>query len=280
MFEKFDQMDVRILYVIMAIAATFPLLKPIGLPLPISQQAIDSHAMVDSIQPGDFVLFGIDFGPSQEAELWPQTLAVGRHVAERGGRIVFLNMITGGFRYEERVESALIEQYELEYGKDIVSLPFVAGREAAFQTLVQDMKGLYKVDLHGNSLDSLPLWKDISGIKDFKYYIEIADAPDWWMRPISSAPHLKLFNGTVASGASTMAPFYQAKQLEGFIIGMSGGAEYEALIGQVGSAAAAMDGQSLGHGLIILFVILGNIGYMQLRRKELAAEAAKKSGGR
>lgn len=276
MFEKLNNLDVRILYLLMVIAASFPLLKPIGLPLPISEQVKASYnAIENNINPGDLVFIGVDFEPTQEPELWPQLLAVGRHVARRGARIVLLHMIPGGFRYEERFEEVLKKQFDMKYGVNLLSLPFSAGREAAFQSIVADFKGLYKVDLHGTPLTQFPLWNEIKSVRDFKMYVEIADAPDWWLRPMRQVPGLLLWNGTVASGASTMAPLYQSGQLCGFIIGMAGAAEYEVLVKMPGPAAAAMDGQSMGHALIILFVILGNIGYQVAKRNEAKAKKAR-----
>lgn len=61
----------------------------------------------------------------------------------------------------------------------------------------------------------------------------------------------------------------------GFIYGMAGAAEYEALVKKPGSAAAAMDTQSIGHALIILFVVLGNIGYIVQRNAEAKAKGRK-----
>lgn len=274
--QKLNNIDVRILYLIMVVFAIFPLLKPIGLPLPITDRARSSFAAIDELQPGDLVFFGIDYSPTQEAEMWPQTLALGHHLAMKGTRIVMLNMIEGAYRYEERVRDMILEEYpNYEYGVNIIALPFTAGREAAFQSVVADFKGLYTVDLAGATLSTLPLWNEITSASDFKMYVELADAPDWWLRPMSQVPGLKLWNGTVASGASTMAPLYQSGQMVGFIYGMAGAAEYEALVKKPGSAAAAMDTQSMGHALIILFVILGNIGYQAQKNAEAKAKAAK-----
>jgi len=280
LIRKLSNIDVRILYLIMVVAAIYPLLRPIGLPLPISDRARDAYAAIEALQPGDLVFFGIDYSPTQEAEMWPQTLAVGHHLARRGVRIVMLNMIEGAFRYEERMRDIILAEYpEYKYGENIIALPFTAGREAAFQSVVADFKGLYTYDLAGNPVGSLPLWNEIRGASDFKMYVELADAPDWWLRPMSQVPGLQLWNGTVASGASTMAPLYQSGQMIGFIIGMVGAAEYEFLVGKPGMAAAAMDTQSMGHVLIILFVVLGNIGYQAIKADESRAKAKRAARG-
>ncbi|MDP2872560.1 MAG: hypothetical protein Q8P31_08500 [Bacillota bacterium] len=276
MIKKLSDIDVRWLYLIMVIFAIYPLLRPIGLPLPITDRARNSFAAIDALRPGDLVFFGIDYSPTQEAEMWPQTLAIGHHLAQRGVKMVMLNMIEGAYRYEERIRDFILSEYpNYQYGVNIIALPFTAGREAAFNSIVADLKGLYQVDLAGAALNTLPLWNEITGAGDFDMYVELADAPDWWLRPMSQVPGLKLWNGTVASGASTMAPLYQSGQMVGFIYGMAGAAEYEALVKKPGSAAAAMDTQSMGHALIILFVILGNIGYIVQRNAEAKAKGRK-----
>lgn len=269
MFRKLSDIDVRILYLIMVVVVTAPLLKPIGLPVPVAQQTLDSfNAIETNIEKGDLVLLGVDFAPNMEAEMWPQLMSVGSHVAGKGAKLVLLNMIAGGFRYQERFLEHALETFEMEYGVDVISLPFSAGREAAFQALATDLKNLYEVDFYGTPLKGLPLWDEIKSVKDFKMYVEFADAPDWWLRPMRQASDLLLWNGTVASGASTMAPLYQSGQLCGLIMGMAGGAEYEILTEKPGLAAAAMDGQSMGHGLIILFVLLGNLGYYMVKKED------------
>jgi hypothetical protein len=43
---------------------------------------------------------------------------------------------------------------------------------------------------------------------------------------------------------------------------MRGAAEYEILVNHPGKAVAGMDAQSFAHVLIVLFIILGNVGYV------------------
>ena len=43
--------------------------------------------------------------------------------------------------------------------------------------------------------------------------------------------------------------------------GMKGAAEYELLVNAPGAAVQGMDAQSLGHIVILVFIILGNLGY-------------------
>ena len=52
----------------------------------------------------------------------------------------------------------------------------------------------------------------------------------------------------------------------GLVPGGRGGAEYELLINKPSAGVGAMDAQSTGHLAIILFIVLGNIGFLGSRR--------------
>ena len=62
-------------------------------------------------------------------------------------------------------------------------------------------------------------------------------------------------------------PFVQAGQVKGMLQGLRGAAEYELLSGSPGVASAGMDAQSLGHLLIIGFIVVGNVAYIMSKRE-------------
>ncbi|HZW48693.1 MAG TPA: hypothetical protein VFF80_00950, partial [Bacillota bacterium] len=63
-----------------------------------------------------------------------------------------------------------------------------------------------------------------------------------------------------------MENYFQAGLLKGNVGGLAGAAYIEKLSGQLGTATGGMDSQSMGHVIIILFLILGNIGYFAARK--------------
>ncbi|MCL2497073.1 MAG: hypothetical protein FWF06_00485, partial [Symbiobacteriaceae bacterium] len=65
---------------------------------------------------------------------------------------------------------------------------------------------------------------------------------------------------------------YQAGMLQGMIGGMSGAAAYEKLTGRLGAATQGLDSQGLGHLVIIVLIIIGNIAYFWLKRLEEQAK--------
>ena len=57
--------------------------------------------------------------------------------------------------------------------------------------------------------------------------------------------------------------------------GVSSAAQYELLCNNPGKGAALMDAQSMGHLLIIVFIVLGNIGYFVMKDKKDKAAAGQ-----
>jgi hypothetical protein len=61
-------------------------------------------------------------------------------------------------------------------------------------------------------------------------------------------------------------PYVQAGQLTGLLGGLSGAAEYEDLVGKRADAARGMDAQSVGHLMILVFIIAGNLLALGMRK--------------
>ncbi len=263
--KRLMKIDVRWLYLLMAIFVTFPLLRPLGLPLAITKEVRTTFERVNSmVSAGDIVLVDVDFDPSSAPELLPQFLAMGKHLLQKKARIISFSMTAGGFMYQrDFTENIAQKEYGYKYGEDIISLPYKAGNEAAYASFGKDMKALYTEDYYGKPLSSLPLWSQIKTPKDADLCICYCagDQAVWLIRQVGQVTGVPVMNGTVASSGAFMTPYWASGQMVGFVVGMSGAAEYELLSKNPGSAAGAMDGQSFGHILITLFVVLGNIGY-------------------
>ncbi len=62
-------------------------------------------------------------------------------------------------------------------------------------------------------------------------------------------------------------PFIHSGQLAGMLIGLRGAAEYENLMRSPGRAVM-VDAQSMGHMLLILFILFANVAYLAKRSRE------------
>lgn len=70
--EKFDAIDPRWIYFVMALSLIVPVLKPIGLAITIDEvTTIPVYNWIESLQPGDIVVGDIAFSGGSEGELGP-----------------------------------------------------------------------------------------------------------------------------------------------------------------------------------------------------------------
>ncbi len=271
MIEKLADLDRRIIYGAIFIVVLMPLIRPFGLPLAITSDVEESYKWVhENIYEDDIVFIDVDFDPSSAPELLPQYIAMSKDFMQIGAKIVLVSYLPGGFMYQKQLVEETAPEFDYEYGCDIISLPFKAGNESAYNALGRDLKSLYTEDYYGDRLQGMVLWERINSITDAKAVICFCagDQAIWMIRHVGQVHDIPIINGTVASSGAFMTPFWESKQLSGFVVGMSGAAEYEQLSNFVGRAASAMDAQSFGHILITLFVVLGNTGYLVAKRRD------------
>lgn len=80
-------------------------------------------------------------------------------------------------------------------------------------------------------------------------------------------PEIPLLAGEVAVHVAGVVRYLQTGQMKGIIPGLKGAAEYEKLIDRPAMATKLMDAQTLSHLLVIVFIVLGNIGYIKTQRQ-------------
>jgi hypothetical protein len=97
---------------------------------------------------------------------------------------------------------------------------------------------------------------------------EAGSMGDIWVMYAWGRFGVNIILGTTAVVTPDSYPYLGAHQIEGLIGGMAGAAAYEKLIEHPDKAMIRMSSQAWGHILIVLFIIIGNIGYFMLRRAE------------
>jgi len=273
---RIQNIDTRIIHTLIIVLILIPLIKPIGLPVQISRGTQMAYDRIDQLKSGDTVLYVFDLAASIEAEIYPTAIAWLHHLMGRGVRVVTVAVYTvEGPMYADRAFDTLGPQYGYEYGKDFVNLGYAAGFETAAAAIGRDIRSVYPEDFYGTPITSLDLMNEIEDINDFDLLLMSANwGPDIWVRQLVTlynVPMVHNCTGIVAPGAQA---YLSAGQIQGLVGALSGGAEYEVLLGKPGAAAAAMDAQSTTHGLTVLLVVLANIAFYASRGK------SKSEGGR
>ena len=263
--KALQNVDRRIIYLLVLVALAFPLKWPVGLPFSINKHSQDFYDRVESLEPGDVVAVSFDYSPSGSAQLDPQAKAVMRHLFSKPDiKVVVAAFWSAGPLFAEDFIEEMEGTHDKVYGEDYVILDFLAGGETAIAAFGRSIHDAYSDDRRGNKLSDIPMMKDIKSAKDFDLLISFGTGtpgvPEH-IRQIVTVYDTPFIVGMNSISVATNIPFYDAGQIKGYLNGLRGAAEYEMLMGEPGVAAASMDSLSFSHLIVIFFILLGNVAY-------------------
>ena len=266
-FERLQSLDRRVIYLFLALAIALPLLFPLGLPFSVGAEVRDSYDYIEeNVNPGDLILFSFDISTGSMPELGPITTSTVAHLAAKGARLIGIATHPDGPMLAWGLMEPFAEQ--IPYGDGWVNLGLVAGGEAGVQAFLENPRSVFTKDMNETPVDQIPVMADFQNVEDLKMIISINCGPTGgasvvqWVRVGYTTNRKPVWIGLNAVMAPGSMPYYKSGQLTGYIAGIRGAAEYEKLIERPALATSAMDAQSMAHGLIILFIILGNVGML------------------
>lgn len=277
-FKALTKIPRQVIYVVIAVAVMIPLLKPIGLPIRIMPKSQRLFAAIDSLGPqSNPILISIDFDPQSMPELYPMLVAVLRHCFARDIKVIIMTLWPQGPGLAEIALAQIPKEFNKEYGRDFAFLGYKFGVTAILLGMGDNIKGVFPVDYHGTRLDSIEITADLQNYDDLSLVITLsAGDPGWraWLLFAQARYNARVGIGVTAVSAADVYPYVETDQVVGLLAGMKGASEYEILVHEHGysegkrTAAQGMDAQSLGHLVIMVFIIIGNIGYFVIRRKK------------
>jgi len=259
--------DRRWIFLGIALAVAVPIVT--GLTLPLGKPAPPTVAVYDyieSLQPGDVVMFAFDYGPSSMPELHPQALAMVRHALEKKLRVLSVSLNVQGTALANDVLQTVGKQLGAVDGEDYVNLGFKVGGSAVILGMGENILNVYPTTADGRRTADLPIMRGITNYDDIALVIDLAagNIPGAWLAFAKERYNQDLALGITAVMATDWYPYLQSGQLIGLVNGLKGAAEYEVLLKLEGEQAPGMLGmsaQSIAHLLIIVLVVVGNIAY-------------------
>lgn len=271
-YDRLQNIDRRVIYVLLLLVTLIPLLRPLNIPLEVGQSARDVYEIIEGLNPEeDVVLLSFDYGPGSGIDIHSIPTAVIEHLVQRGIRWVAVSFYPDGTLMHDRIVSGLEARgIELEYGIDYANLGFMAGDEAAIRTFALDCLSI-GTDTRGNKTANLPIMEGITDVRDFSFvhgFTQQDIGLVGWLRQAVDPMGIDFALGIVGVMVPNAMPYYNSGQLTGLLGGLRGAAEYETLIQQPGLAVSMMDAQSMGHLLIISFIVIGNVAYFMSKRAE------------
>ncbi len=271
-------LDRRIIFLLMFIGVSIPLIKPLGFPVVPTQAARNIYDFIEKLQPGDVIVLSFDFDPASRAEVYPMAEAIIHHAFKKGLKIICPSLWPQGPSLATEAFNRIAPRYGKKYGEDWVNLGYLPGGTAGviqIETMGASLRKAFPTDVRGTKLDEIPLMKNIDNFDPVKCIISLSSGDPGipgWVQIARDRFGKPVAGGGTAVQAPQFFPFIQSGQLFGFLGGLKGAAEYEALVGEKGLGTSGMDAQSIAHLIIIIFIVLSNVFYFTEQR-------AMKKGG-
>jgi hypothetical protein len=269
--SSLKNIDKRYVYLVIIAITLYPLIYPMGLPIPIND---DTRAFYEGIEaiPVDAVVimdWNTRFGRPTRMILMEDVF---RRLMVRGIKVIHVSFdkaLEGGEVCNLVINKVDPEaNYGYEYGVDYVNLGSVGGSVSAMAGFVADVWGIFPVDQRGTPVDDMPIMQSLKVGTDIDAIVFAGTSHMGWIGQLTQTHPVPLLGCVDAGEATEVIPYVQSGQIVGILNDMRGGAEYEVLTGVPGEAIKTTDPLStiqLGQAALL---IVTNIIYFMSKGKE------------
>jgi hypothetical protein len=269
MSEIFKEIDTTfVVYILLIISVIIPLVRPLGLPIPIDDKTREVYEVIETVQSGDYVILSMEITAAQWSDVGPGTIALVNHLMQKGAKLIVTDFLRGdGTLTIENNWDKIQEIGNKEYGVDYVNLGYFPGTETAFSQFARDIKSIASEDVRGRELAQMPIMEEIENMEDVTLAICVSENIPVAIGQWADKFDIKFIGFPNTMGVPTTMPYYTSGSIEAIMQGLSAGSQYEILINRPGIGAATLDAQTLAHLLILALTILGNVEVLRQRGK-------------
>jgi hypothetical protein len=279
------RIDRRIIYFILALVVILPLVFPTVLKVKPMAPVEALYEAVDKIPADKALILDCSYAPQIKPEVEPMAVAVLRHAFARRKKVLVLvlyvqmlglaqkalTQVTGEFNVKaETYEDSII------YGRDYVFLGWTPPPLIPMLGMGESITAVYPADYYGNQTDTLELMQQIRNYNNVGILVCLSGSaiPKSWVAYAQNRFGVAVGVGCTAVSGADFYPYYQTGQFTGLMVGMKGAAEYEELVeenlkvAEKRMASEAMLSLTYAHVIIMIFIIIGNIGFFFQRRRK------------
>ena len=235
---------------------------------------------------------------STMSELFPMELALLRHAFERNIKVFTLTFLPTAAPLIDLAINTVREEFPyVRSGVDYVNFGYKLG--TLYLPIVlgmgEDIAAAVEIDAEGRQISTLPIMTNIRNYNEMNLVIDFTGSSPGgaWLTYARPRFGVNVAVGVTAVSAADAYPFLQTGQFIGMLAGLKGAAEYEKLVEVFAAtgrdfnpeilrrerrniefsitnedipysfkqARIGMNAQSIAHILIIVFILIGNIGY-------------------
>lgn len=274
-FERLSLLDRRWVYLILAAVVVTTVLIEFETPIRVNPEVRSIYDFMEAQEPGSYIHLAIDYDPGSLAEMHPMTYVIMEQALAKGIKIIMTALSPNGPGMAEQAMLEIMDSVKIHhgreviYGEDIVFLGYKPYPGIVILAMGQNYRLPFPGDYYNTPLDSIPMMEGIINYDNVEGVILITGTSgvDFWISYANGRYNVPLAVGLTGVMAADYYPYLKSGQIFGLMGGMLGAAEYEKLAERPGRAMEAMRVQVWTHMIIILFILIGNIGYFISRRK-------------
>ncbi len=269
-WDRITSIKREIIFTIIGIVVIVPILLGIKEKVQISPPVKSAYEAIESLDPTDVILISIDYDPASMPELQPMLKAILSHAFRKDIKVIMMVFWPLGLPIGTEGLGEVANEYGKVYGEDYINLGYRPGDRAVMIDMGREIRHFFRSDVNDILLDTYPMMRDIHNYNDIALIVglEAGRFGEFWIQYVGSRYNQRIILGVTGVMAAETYPYLQSGQIEGLIGGLKGAAEYETLIEKPGFGLTGMAAQSWAHIAIVIFIIIGNIGYFMTRRKE------------
>lgn len=285
-----DKIGRRTVFLVVAVVIAVPILFPFGLPVKVSKTTRMFYDSVEAAAHGkQAVLLSVDYDPNVMPECHPMTIAFLRHCFKRHVRVLIVCLYAQQIGLAQDAIQTVTREFEGRgeapvYGTDYVFLGWKPPPIIPLLGMGESIRGVFPTDHYGNNTADLPLLEEVDRYADLDLVADFSGSQttEWYIAYAEARFGIHVICGVTGISVADYYPYIQSRQLLGMLEGMKGAAEYEKLVKEVVGvpgrqmANEGMSSQSSAHLAIMVFVVLGNLGYFLSRKKKPVVKEAKK----
>lgn len=268
------QIDRRVI----SVATLLMLALPLVVPLPLKMVAFPAtkalKAFIDKLPPDKVVVIATDWDSATKGECQPQTAAMMDYLFKTKRKFAIYGFSPQGPEIAQKLAEKLALKYGAKYATDWVNWGYKPNTMTTLIGMMNDLPGILKTDIKQTPLTKDPISSKLHSLKDAGLLFEVTGTGilNTYLQFCAGVP---LANGCTAVIGPEQYPYMQSGQLKGLLVGLGGAAQFETVTefkdenGKFGGEGLrGMGSQSLGHLLVMLLIVLGNLGVWAQRRVE------------
>ncbi|MBN2055758.1 hypothetical protein JW905_12595 [bacterium] len=228
-FDRMQQIDRRIIYLLVALVVALPLVLPLDLPTFYTPPVNALFNFIEGIKGDGVLLLGFNHDGSVVPEIEPMVRSVIRHAFLRDIKILAYCWSLEGATLGDSLLVELANQYGKVYGEDYVNFGYKIPSFPIIIGMGSDITRVLPTDSRGTPIGEIPMMKNIRSYENIDLIIDFSGSSTFyrWIYFAHTRFDVDVAAGVTGVIAAEAFPLLQTEQLIGLMAGLKDAAEYE-----------------------------------------------------